>query len=122
MLKVTKPGLNRLDIQLEGTLDAEKMRHGLDTLLDLSRDINQGVMLYRIKGFTMPTLGALGVEFGYLPKLMGLVGRFDKCAVCCDTAWIRKAAEVEGAMIPGLEIKTFDLDDREGAEAWLAAQ
>ncbi|WP_342077047.1 STAS/SEC14 domain-containing protein [Yoonia sp. SS1-5] len=121
MLKVTKPAPNRLDIQLEGTMDAEKMRHGLDTLLRLSADINQGVMMYRIKGFTMPTLGALGVEFGYLPKLMGLVGRFDKCAVCCDTAWIRTAAEVEGAIIPGLDIKTFDLDDRDGAEAWLAS-
>ncbi len=120
MFRVTKPADNRLDIELEGTLEAETMRAALDELVHLSQDINEGRMLYTIRGFSMPTLGALGVEFGYLPKLFGLLGRFDKCAVCSDTGWLRTAAEVEGAVIPGLEIKTFELDQVEAAEAWLA--
>lgn len=121
MMKVTKPAPNRVDLELEGALEAETMRHGLDELLHLSQDINNGRMLYTIKGFTMPTVEALGVEFGYLPKLFNLLGRFDKCAVCTDTAWLRAAAEVEGAMIPGLEINAFDLNEMDAAEAWLAA-
>jgi len=32
---------------------------------------------------------------------------------------VRKAAEIEGALIPGLEIGRFALDDAEGAEEWL---
>lgn len=121
MLTVTKVSPNRLDITLEGTLDAELMRTGLDDLLTKSADINAGVMLYRIPGFAMPTLGAIGVEMGYLPKLFSLIGRFDRCAVCTDAAWLRTAAEVEGALFPGLEIKAFALDDVEAAEGWLEA-
>lgn len=119
MFKVTKPSANRLDISLEGELDSEAMRHALDELLKLSEDINAGRMLYTIKGFAMPTLGALGVELGYLPKLFSLLGRFDKCAVCTDIAWLRTASEVEGALIPGLDIEAFPLDQVAEAEAWL---
>ncbi|SEW47130.1 SpoIIAA-like [Cognatiyoonia koreensis] len=121
MLKVTKTGANRLNITLEGTLDSDKMRTGLDHMAELSQDINAGRMLYRIKNFHMPTLGAIGVEFSYLPKLFSLIGRFDKCAVCSDISWIRTAAEVEGALIPGLEIKAFGLKETDAAEAWLDA-
>ena len=120
MLTVTKPSPNRVDLHLEGEIDAEVMRRGLDDLLKHAQDVNEGRMLYTIKGFSFPTLGAMGVEFGYLPKLFGLLGRFDRCAVCTDTGWLKTAAEVEGAMIPGLEIKGFDLDETEQAEAWLA--
>lgn len=119
MLKVTKTGPNRLNIHLSGTLDSEGMRKGLDEILHLSEGMKAGQMLYTIKGFAMPTLGAIGVEFGYLPKLFGLLGQFDRCAVCTDTPWLRTAAEVEGALIPGFDIKTFGLDETTKAEAWL---
>ncbi len=121
MLTVTKPGPNRLDIELSGTLDAEAMRAGLDDLLAKSEDIKDGTMLYRIPGFAMPTLGAIGVEMGYLPKLFSLLGKFERCAVCTDAAWLRAAAEVEGALLPGLVITGFALDETKAAEAWLEA-
>jgi hypothetical protein len=109
MLTVTKPGPDRLDITLSGTLDAEAMGAGLDQIIAQSEGMKHGRMLYRITDFAMPTLGALAVEFERLPKLFALLGRFDRCAVLSDTAWLRTVAEVEGALIPGLEIKAFDL-------------
>ena len=39
-----------------------------------------------------------------------------------DTGWIKKAAEIEGALIPGLVIKSFDLDAEDAAEAWLTEE
>jgi hypothetical protein len=62
----------------------------------------------------------LGVEFSRLPKLFGLLGKFEKCAVLSDAAWLRTAAEVEGALFPGITIKAFKMDEEEAAEAWLA--
>lgn len=119
MFKVTKQSNRRVDIDFNGTLDADGMRIALDDLIEKSQDVQNGRMFYRIRNFTMPTLGALGVEFSRLPKLFGLLGKYDKCAVLSDTDWIRKATEIEGALIPGLEIKSFDLDEQEAAEAWL---
>jgi hypothetical protein len=37
-----------------------------------------------------------------------------------DKTWLKKASELEGILIPGLEIKAFDRDQKSEAEAWLA--
>jgi len=121
MLKITKPSANRVDIELSGTLDADTMRAGLDDLIAQSEDVSGGSMLYTVTDFSLPTLGALGVELQRLPKLFALLGKFDRCAVLSDTAWLRTAAEIEGAVIPGIAIKSFELHEAAAAEAWLAA-
>ena len=76
-------------------------------------------MLYTIREFALPTMGAIGVEITLLPKLFGLLGRYDKCAVVTDSNWLRNAARVEGALVPGLEINSFEMKDMAAAEAWL---
>ena len=119
MLNVSKPSANRLDLELSGAIDAEVMRSALDHLIEQSEGIENGRMLYTISDFEMPTLGAMAVEFQKLPNLFSLIGKFDKCAVLSDTAWIRTAAEIEGAVIPTLEIKSFPLTDKKAAEDWL---
>lgn len=120
MLKITKQSSNRLDIEASGVLSADAMREGLDALIEKSEGITNGKMLYTIPDFEIPTLGALAVEFQRMPKLFQLIGNFDKCAVLSDTAWVRAAAEIEGAVIPGLEIKSFALSASEYAEKWLS--
>lgn len=120
MLKISKPDENRLDIELSGSLDSNAMRVGLDELIDKSEGMSNGRMLYKISDFEMPTIGAIGVEFTHLPKLFGLLGKFDKCAVLTDSNWLQKAAEIEGALFPGIVIKSFGYNDVDPAEAWLA--
>ncbi|WP_375255683.1 STAS/SEC14 domain-containing protein [Yoonia sp.] len=119
MFEVIDKSPKRVDIVVNGQIDADEMRNGLNALIAASKDVSAGVMLYRITDFAMPSFGALGVEMGQLPKLFGLLGKFEKCAVVSDTGWIKKAAEIEGALIPGLKIKSFDLDAQDAAEAWL---
>ncbi len=121
MLKIKKIGPNRVDLDLSGRIDADAMRQGLEDMFNASEDIEHGKMLYTIPEFAMPTLSAIAVEMSYLPKLFGLLGRFDRCAVLTDAAWIRTAAEIEGALFPGIDIKAFELDDVEAAETWLDA-
>lgn len=122
MLNISKPSINRVDIELTGTLDAEEMRSALDRLIEESAGITKGKMLYKVFDFEMPTLGAMAVELYRMPKLFGLIGKFDKCAVLSDTAWIRTAAEIEGVVFRSLEIKSFALADIKSAEAWLDGQ
>ena len=119
MFIVTKPSQNRVDLEFSGTLDADGMRAALNELLRKSEDVKDGKMFYRIGEFKLPTLGALAVELGMLPKLFSLLGKYDKCAVVSDSDWIRKATEIEGALIPGLEIRSFTPDEEEAAEVWL---
>lgn len=121
MFKVIPNGDNRLDIELSGKLDADTMKTALDNLLEQSENIRNGKMLYTVVDLNLPTLGAIGVELTRLPGLFGLLGKFDRAAILTDKAWLQKASEVKGAVIPSIDIKAFNLDQRDEAEAWLGS-
>ena len=81
--------------------------------------VKGGGLFYRISNFTMPSMSAMGVKFATLPKLFGLITKFDKAAVLTDESWIATASSIEGALIPGLEIKPFGLEEEGAAMAYL---
>ena len=120
MFKVIKTGTNRLDIELSGKLNAEEMTQALDELAEKSEGIEHGRMLYDVVEFHLPSLDAIAIEFSRLPSMFGLIKKFDRAAVLSDKTWLKKASELEGILIPGLEIKAFSRDQRAEAEAWLA--
>lgn len=120
MFKVIRNGPNRVDLELSGKLSSDDMRLALDDFVAETDGIEHGRMLYRIDDFAMPSLGAIGVELSRLPALFKLIRRFERAAVLVDTPWIKRASELEGALMPGLEIKAFGLDEEAQAEAWLA--
>ena len=121
MFKIMQNGVNRLDIELSGKLDAEEMKIALDELLSKSKNIENGKMLYKIIDFHLPSLGAIGIEFSRLPSMFGLMKKFDRAAVLTDKTWLKKVSELEGALYPGLEIKAFNMDQKAEAEAWLSS-
>ena len=121
MFKVVKNGANRIDIEINGKLNSSDMKVAIEDLLRSSKDIEHGQMLYRINEFDIPTFGAMAMEFSYLPQLFKLVRRFDRVAVLADKSWVKKVSEIEGALIPGLEMKAFNLDEKAKAENWLTS-
>jgi hypothetical protein len=121
MFKIMRSSENRIDVEFSGKLDSNDMRALFDELTQKSAGIEHGRMLYRIGDFAMPTLGAIGVELAHLPQVFRFVRRFDRMAIVVGKQWVRKASEIEGALIPGLQIKSFDLGQETQAEAWLHA-
>lgn len=120
MFKVIQNGMNRLDIELNGKLDAEEMKIALDELVSKSKDIENGKMLYDIIDFHLPSLGAIGIELSRLPSMFALMKKFNRAAVLTDKVWLQKISELEGVLYPGLEIKAFNRDQKEEAETWLS--
>ena len=121
MFLITPNGPNRIDIDFGGKLDSDEMKIALDELISKSKGIEHGRMLYRVGDFKLPTLGAIGIELARFPELFRLMGRFDRAAVLAEQKWIQTISEIEGALIPGLQIKAFDLDEEAEAEVWLAS-
>lgn len=119
MFTIERIGLNRLDMQMSGKLDTEKMKAVLDEFADKSEGISDGAMLCDVVDFHIPSLGAIAVELSRLPSMFGLIRKFNRAAVLTDKNWIKRASELEGWLIPGLEIKAFDRDQKEEAEAWI---
>ncbi len=120
MFRITVKGPNRVDVEFSGKLDRDDMKAALDELLTKTKDIRNGRMLYRVCDFELPTLSAFVVKFSRLPEMFRLIRNFDRAAVLADKKWLQTVSEIEGALIPGLEIKGFDPDQEAQAEAWLA--
>ncbi len=120
MFKVINKGNNRVDVEIAGELDATQMRQALDELEITCIGIENGTMLYTVLDVEMPTFGAIMVELSRLPQLFSMVSRFDKVAVLADQDWIKTWSKIEGALIPGLEIRAFDRDEVVLAQGWLA--
>ena len=121
MLKIERESETLFVIRASGQVHANEMDSELDRLIEESKDIKGGRLLYDVRNFKMPEFGALVVEFRKLPALLGLIRRFDKAALLAEEAWLRKFAEWEGALFPGLEIRSFSHDEEQAAREWLMA-
>lgn len=119
MFKIDRAGENRLNIVMSGKLDSAGMRKALDELVDSCAGISQGKMLYDVVDYHLPTFGAITIEFARLPKMLGLIRHFSKAAVLTDKTWLKAVSEFEGRLIPGLQIKAFERNDRAAADQWL---
>ncbi len=120
MFRITPKSPNRVDIEVSGKFDRDDMKVALDELLAKTKDIRNGRMLYRVGDFELPTLSAFVVKLSRLPEMFRLIRNFDRAAVLADKKWLKTVSAIEGALIPGLEIKGFDPDQEAQAEAWLA--
>jgi hypothetical protein len=67
-------------------------------------------------------LGELRKEFVRVGHVLRTVPDADKCAVVTDSQFLRNSAKVEGAVIPGLEIRAFAADQSTPAETWLKGE
>ncbi|MGW8247780.1 MAG: STAS/SEC14 domain-containing protein [Acidiferrobacterales bacterium] len=119
MFKVSRVSRDRLDITMSGKLNSEEMKEALDELVNKSKDIHDGKLLYDVVDFHLPSLNAIAIEFSRFPAMFGWIRKFKRAAVLTDKTWIKKISELEGALVPGIEIKGFERDQKDEAETWL---
>ena len=67
-------------------------------------------------------LSAVNKQFRQIGDVLRRAPMLEKCAVVTDSAFVRNTAKVEGAVIPGLEIRAFDTDESDPADAWLKGE
>lgn len=119
MFKIERVGEDRLDIEMSGKLDSAGMAQALDELVEKSEGITNGKMLYDVIDYQLPSLGAITLELSRLPQMFGLIKRFRRAAVLSDKSWLKTISELEGKLMPMLEIKAFGREDRAAALQWL---
>ncbi|TDT77265.1 SpoIIAA-like protein [Litoreibacter halocynthiae] len=108
-----------LKIEIGGKITAEEMSSGLDTLLPLTSAMADGRMLALYHDIEFPEAGAILEEMKRLPQLFAVIGKVKKVALVSDQKWIRDMAMLEGKIIPGMTIRSFEFKDRAQAEAYL---
>ena len=119
MFQIKRVSEDRLDIEMSGKLNSEDMEMALDELIEKSKGIGNGKMLYDVVDYHLPSLGAIAIELSRIPSMLGFIRKFNRAAMLCDDNWLKIISEMEGSLIPGLEIKAFSRKQRPEAEAWL---
>lgn len=120
MFTVTRVSARRVDIAYSGKLDRDQMDAALDDLIRKTEGLENGRMLFRVGQLALPTLGAIKLELRRWPSMLGFLRKFQRCAVLAEQRWLKAIAELEGALVPGVTIKGFGLDEESAAEEWLA--
>ncbi len=120
MFTIKENGNDRLDMVLIGKVDEQDMKVALDEFVEKSEHIENGKIFYEVHDFEFPSLGAMSVKLSRLPTLFTIIKRFDRIAVVTEKTWLKYLSGFEGALFPGLEIKAFDLDEKDEAEVWLS--
>ena len=120
MLTVELKASNRIELTASGRIEGPQMESALDQLIALTEPLQHVTYLADMTDITMPAGAAIRAEIARLPKLMGLLRKIDKAAVVANQSWLRTAAQVEGKLIPGLEIRAFDAHEHDRARAWLS--
>ena len=55
-------------------------------------------------------------------RMISKLDRFGRVAVVSDTSWIRWAARIESALLPGISYETFTMEERDQALAWVKGE
>lgn len=109
----------RIEMVIDGKIDSEQMESLIVEFIDSSENLDSIQLLYIDDDFKLPTLGALVVKLSHFGSLLKISRKIQRAALLTNQGWLKKAAEFENAIIPWIEIKTFDTTAREQAEAWL---
>ncbi len=122
MFKIQRISENQLDVEMSGKLDSAGMARVLDDLVAKSEGIENGKILCDVIDYQLPSLGAITLELSRLPELFDLIKRFRRIAVLSDKAWLKRIGELKGKLLPMLQIKAFDRNEREAALQWLESE
>jgi hypothetical protein len=77
------------------------------------------VDLTAMGGFTW---SAVTVELTHIPSLMKWVYSLDRIAIVSDEAWVRTAAKIESALLPGVTYEVYDEDAEVDARAYVLGE
>lgn len=117
MIAIHRPAPRRLDVVVRGTLDEDAVRGGADELRDA---LEEGTaLLLDLREFDGMTVGGLARDLAESLHLVGRLARCRRIALVAAERWLRAAGRVDGALLPGVEVRAFDVDGIDEARAWL---
>ena len=114
---------NVAHMRVSGRIDKDTLSEGLEWFQTAAEeapaDLNLCVEM--AKG-DFENLSDVSAEFRHVGHVLRQNPNLEKCAVVTDSLFVRNSAKVEGAVIPGLNLKTFATDETVPAESWLKGE
>jgi len=80
---------------------------------------NGGNVLIDLVSLASWSFSAMSEELVHIPALTRWIYSLDRIALVSDEEWMRTAARLESALLPGVEYAVYDEDEADAARAWV---
>ena len=102
---------------------AQFQQDDVKTLLDFVKERNAakegGHLLIDVTSMAGFSWSAVAEELGHMGAFMKYIYGLDRIAIISDEDWIRTAARLESALLPGVTYEVYDEDEADAARAWI---
>lgn len=107
-----------IEITLDSHSDPAETEAALQHLIGDLEAADLSNLLVHMGDAGLPQISTLAVQLRHLPHLMRLLSRIDRIAVLSDQGWVRTGAEIEGLVLPGVDIRAWPHADEAAARIW----
>jgi hypothetical protein len=107
-----------IELHLDAAADAAETEAGLLHLIADVEAAEVSNLVVHMGPVGLPDLSALAVQLRHLPHLLRMLARIDRIAVLSDQGWVRAGVEIEGLVLPGVDIRGWPPGDEAAARIW----
>ncbi|MEO1489357.1 MAG: STAS/SEC14 domain-containing protein, partial [Pseudomonadota bacterium] len=111
------PHAYRINVIAE--FDQANAKQLVDFVKGRMADGGGGNLLIDLTSMASFSWSAVAEELGHLGMFMKYVYGLDRIAIVSDEEWLRSAARLESALLPGVVYQVYDDDEAEAALAWV---
>lgn len=119
MLEFIESPDDAIALKISGAINGQDLDAIMDRL-DATMERHDKVhMFVETQGISSLELASLPHYFGRAMPLFGKLKRFGRVAVVSDQAWIRVGTRIESALLPFIDYRVFEPNERDEALAWV---
>lgn len=119
MLEVLPAPDHVVAMRVSGQVDKDDIERGIAAVEEaLARQ--ERIAVYAEIGMSGMTPGAFARDLGYGLRHLRELRRFARMAVVTEQEWVRRIVQVQGRILPQIEIRTFAPGERGEALTWVA--
>jgi hypothetical protein len=118
MITISELTPNVQQVKISGKVQSADMPQVIDLAETMGKGPKKDNLVFDIENVEGFDWSVLGEELSHLPAMMRMLTRLDRIAVIADQSWLRTAARLESALLPGVTYEVFSRDKAEQARAW----
>ncbi len=119
MLEVLPAAAHVVAMRVSGRIDTDDIERGI-AAVDEALAHQDRIALFVEIAMSGMSPGALARDLGYGLRHLRELHRFARMAVVTEQDWVRRIVQIQGRVLPQIEIRTFALGERDEALTWVA--
>jgi SpoIIAA-like len=119
VLEVLPGAEHVVSMRVSGRIEKEDMERGI-AAVEKALARQDRIALYAEVAMSGMTPGAFARDLGYGLRHLGELRRFARMAVVTEHEWVRRIVQMQGRILPQMEVRTFTAGDRDEALTWVA--